>query len=771
MPADAFAALDDPSEWCAFGRALDTDPQGRWESHVTVDGLRCASCALTLESALTRVPGVERAEVNAASGRARVIWHAATVHPARWFEASSRLGYELTPELGHAARRDRQRADRRVLWRWLVATLCMMQVMMYAWPTYITAPGEIRPDILSLLRWASWVLTLPVLFFACGPFFSQSWRDLRERRVGMDLPVAVGIAITFAVSSIATFDPSGPLGADVYFDSLTMFVFFLLSGRWLEARLRSRSADTIERLMNRLPESVERCLPEGGYLRVPVSHLRVGDQVRVLPGEAFPGDGRIVAGRTSIDEALLTGESRPLARAQGGAVLAGSHNLAAPVEVRIDALGADTRFGQISALIRNAAVSKPRVARLADRVAGPFLLAVLALAVLAALWWWPTDPGRAVMIAVSVLIVTCPCALSMATPAAMLAAAAAFARRGVLLKDLHAVEALASVDTLIFDKTGTLTHGGLQLASIDPVGMADRGQALSLAVALASRSLHPASRALSAAWQAAQADASGAQDGLPARSQNGMSTPAWRVADAVEHPGEGIEAWVDRPGSGEPARRLRLGSAAFCGFDPDGHEGVRACLSDERGPIAVFRFTETLRADADDAIARLRRQHVDVRLLSGDQQSTVQALADRLRLPGRGDCTPEDKLAEIGQLQAQGHQVAMVGDGLNDAPVLAHAHVAIAMGQAVPLARAQADLVLLGEALDTIPAAIAIARRAVAIVQQNLTWAVLYNVVAVPLAAAGRMPPWLAGLGMAASSLLVVLNAARLARPTAAAQR
>ncbi|RYY57430.1 MAG: cation-transporting P-type ATPase, partial [Comamonadaceae bacterium] len=300
--------------------------------------------------------------------------------------------------------------------------------------------------------------SLPVLVFSCSPYFASAWRDLRAGRIGMDLPVALGLAITFAVSSAGTFDPAGPLGREVYFDAFTMFVFFLLTGRWLESRLRDRTAGALEALMNRLPDSVERRAADGVFRRVAVRRLAAGDVVRVLPGEAFPADGTVVAGNTAADEALLTGEARPVPRPCGSAVLAGSHNLDAVVEVRIDAVGPATRFAQIVALMERASLDKPRLARLADRVARPFLVAVLLAALLAFALWWSVDPGRALMAAVAVLIVTCPCALSLATPAAMLASAGALARGGLLVRNLQALEALASVDTLVFDKTGTLTH-------------------------------------------------------------------------------------------------------------------------------------------------------------------------------------------------------------------------------------------------------------------------------------------------------------------------
>ncbi|MBT2326713.1 cation-translocating P-type ATPase [Variovorax paradoxus] len=297
-----WSLLDDPAEWSSFGCALDGDTAaGRWESQVVVEGMHCAACAFTVEAALAQVPGVLKVEVNAASRRARIVWSSAVVKPSRWFEASAAAGYRLVPAGDTFMRARRSREAKLALWRWLVAGFCMMQVMMYAYPAYIAQPGDMTPDAAQLLRWASWVLTMPVMLFSCGPFFRSALRDLRLRRIGMDLPVALGIAITFVVSTAATFGSEGPLGGEVYFDSLTMFVFFLLTGRWLETRLRDRTAGALEALMNRLPDSVERLGTDGTFTRVAVRRLALGDVVRVLPGEAFPADGIVIVGDTTAD--------------------------------------------------------------------------------------------------------------------------------------------------------------------------------------------------------------------------------------------------------------------------------------------------------------------------------------------------------------------------------------------------------------------------------------------------------------------------------------
>ena len=746
--ASSIALLDDRQEWLRFSEQhtkAQTTGDGAcvWDSHVVIEGMHCAACAFTVEEALLAVPGVKRAEVNAATHRAKVVWDQSQVLPSQWMAAVARVGYGALPAADSSLRQARYAETRLALWRMAVAGFCMMQVMMYVYPTYVAGEGDITPDMINLLRWAAWVLSLPVMFFSCGPFFSNALRDVRLRQVSMDLPVALGMFITFVLSTVATFEPSGRFGGEVYYDSLTMFVFFLLTGRWLELRARDRTAGALEALMNRLPESVERRLNDGSYERVAVRRLLPNDVIRVLPGESFPADGVILEGRTQADEALLTGESRPQSRDVGDLVVAGSHNLSATVVVRVDQVGEGTKFSQIVALMEDASLQKPRLAQLADRVAKPFLLGVLVMAALAAAWWWPTNPGHALMIAVAVLVVTCPCALSLATPAAMLAAAGNLAKRGVLVRNLQALEGLATIDTLIFDKTGTLTQDGQRITQVwtSPSMRAD--ETLQIAASLAKHSLHPLSRALVAGYEA------------------GAKEQWLEVANLQEVVGQGLE--------GELNERFRLGSLAFTQAENKGLPKEAAIcqvhLCTDTQWLASWHLSEDMRADAVDTVQALKDMGLSVRLLSGDRPAAVAEMAHKVGIDqALGGCKPEDKLAQLQALQMQGAKVAMVGDGLNDGPVLAGAHVSMVLGHAVPLAQSKSDLVLMGSGLSVVVQSIRLARQTLKVVKQNLLWAALYNAVCVPLAVVGWLPAWLAGLGMALSSLLVVLNALRLTK-------
>ena len=746
-----FAALDDPQLWPEFFQRIGPVAAApHWESHLSVGGMRCAGCALALEQTLRAVPGVLEAQVGSASARARVVWSSAQALPSDWMRAAKAAGFDLLPAQNAQAQAQRRRDARLALWRWLVAGFCMMQIMMYATPAYFAQPGEIAFEDMQLMRWASWALSLPVLLFCATPFFRAAGAGLRERRISMDLPVALGILLTFGASSLGTFDPLGRFGREVYFDSLSMFVFFLLGGRWLEARLRQRTLGSLDALADRLPHSVLRLLAGGGVERVSAQRLRLGDRLRVLPGEAFAADGVLTQGVTSVDEALLTGESRPLPRRAGEPVIAGSFNLGGVVEMQVQGLGKDTRYGEIAVLMQSAATTKPRMAALADRMALPFLWAVLIAAALAAAYWWPQDPGHALAVAAAVLVVTCPCALSLATPAALLTSAGALARRGVLVRRLDALEALAGVDTVVFDKTGTLTQGRMALAATRTQEGLSEAQALAMAAALARHSLHPLSKALLAAFEA-----------------QGQSQDAWVAQDVAEQGGQGVRGGI-RPLSapkGQAPRWASLGSALLCGIADADAARPSVHLSDAQGWLASFEFAEQLRPDAAQTVAMLRQAGLQVLMFSGDQHSAAARIAGACGIEQAvGRCTPQDKLSRLAAMQAAGRKVAMVGDGLNDGPVLARADASFAMAQAVPLARAQSDFAVMGERLGEVAVTLLHARRAMRVVRQNLYWAAAYNAACVPLAVLGFLPAWLAGLGMALSSLLVVANAGRLVR-------
>lgn len=758
--------LDDPKRWGTFSSLVkpDTPDDHLWQSQVVIEGMTCGACALNVESALRAVPGVKSAHVNGATHRANVVWADNEVKPSNWFSAIDTAGYHAVPAQDHAARDASRLRLRQSLWRWAVAGFCMMQVMMYALPPYFAGPEGITPDMLSLLRWASWVLTLPVMFFSADVFTSAAWRDMRQGHISMDLPVALGLWVSFIVSTIAMFEPNGLFGDAVYFDSITMFVFFLLTGRWLEARLREKTAGSLESLINRLPDSVRRLNANQSFDVVATDEVRVGDVLEVRPAEVFPADANILQGETLVEEALLTGESKPLRRSMGESVMAGSHNVSQTVRVLVTQVGASTRFAQIVDLMQSASLHKPRLAILADRIAKPFLLAVLFAAALSAWLAWSVSPSHALMVAVSVLIVTCPCALTLATPAAMLSAAGTLARQGVLLRDVQTLETLAQVDTVVFDKTGTLTSDRLELQAMyssegvmssNDLGSTQSQHLVALAASMAQHSWHPYSRAV---------------------VQLLKDTPFVEGLSAItETMGQGLSAnWLSADDQ-QQAKSLRMGSLSFClswlgnsQVPPLAAQNAQVHLCNNQGWLASFAFREELRPEALETLQALQAQGLEVFLMSGDKVAAVQTIAQRLHISTGNfiaECKPQEKLHRVQALQALGRRVAMVGDGFNDMPVLAGAHVSFAFGEAVPLARARADVVVQGQHLKTIAQTLALAKRTRRVVMHNLVWAGVYNAVCVPLAFMGYLPPWLAGLGMALSSVVVVAYSLQLAQP------
>ncbi len=700
-----------------------------------IGGMHCAACAGAVEDAMRRVPGVLEAHVSAAAEAAEVRWNPDVVGPEAIAHAVRAAGYVATPDTSAAARAARRAESRTALWRLFVAGLCATQIMMLAEPTYLAAPGEITPEYTRLLDWGAWLLTLPVLLFAAAPIFSGAWRSLRRRRIGMDVPVSLGLAIAFVASTARSFG-DGAGRREVYYDSIAMFVAFLLVGRWLEMRARHRAEASLEDSTSRLPATALRVGADGVATRVGLETLAVGDRLRVPLGEAFPVDGRLVEGSTAADESLLSGESHPLPREVGDVVVAGSLNVGAPVDMLAERVGADTRAETIAALMRAARTQRPALLATVDRWAGPFLWTVLLLALGAYLAWRVVDPERALDAAIAVLIVTCPCALSLAAPSALIAAASRMGREGLLLRDLDAIARLARVRTLFVDKTGTLTTGEQGCTGLHALAVLAPGESTALAAkasSLAAWSSHPLARAVHSRWS--------------------PDVTIW--SGISEAAGRGMRA------RDESGAEWRLGSATWIGCPP--LPGIDMILAREGRPLVGFSCGEILRDDAAAAVRGLSNDGVDVHLLSGDEASRVREVALAVGIQdARAKQSPEDKLAALRDAQAGGACAAMLGDGINDAPVLARADVAIAMGSGAALARTQADAILLSNRLSDVTRARRLAQRTLRVIHQNLAWAALYNLACVPLALSGHLPPWAAGLGMACSSLVVVLNSMRL---------
>ncbi len=702
-------------------------PDGR-EITVVTDGMRCAACAWLIDRALAREPGVIEASANAITGRIRIAWDPQRTSLSRPLQRIAELGYRPYLASGEARERARRSERNRWLLRIGVAGLGAMQTMMFAEAAYFDSAGAMPLPTRDFLRWVTFLVATPVVFFSGWIFIEGMWRELVGRRLGMDTLIATSTLLAWSASVFETVRG----GPHVWFDAATMFVFLLLAARMLEQRARGIASAQVDAMARAKPAFAVRARSDGQRESVPLSALAIDDIVCVAIGDAVPADGKLIDASASFEEALLSGESRPVVRQVGDPVYAGTLCRDRPARLRATAVGSATRLSQIARLVEEAQSHRPPLARIAERIASHFVIALLFTAILVYLGWRIHDPQRAFEVTLSLLAISCPCALSLSVPAALATAHGALARFGVLALRPDALDRLARASDVVFDKTGTLTDGRPVVAQVTLFDDAiDRNDALRIAAALERDSGHPIAAAFA-----------------PFDDAN-------RTCEIGNAIGMGMQGVVE-------GRSWCLGQAAFAfGGDDDG--GL--WLGDGQHATARFALREIERDGARDTLDALRKQGLALHLASGDSDAAVDGIASRLgMMEVRARQTPEAKLDYIRALQERGRVVAMVGDGINDAPVLAGADVSIAMGSGAALAQRSADLVLNGTSLDAIPAAIDLARRTRRIIHQNLAWALGYNLLALPLAIFGMVTPWLAALGMAVSSLVVTLNALRLAR-------
>ena len=740
---------DDAADWQIYDRedmlaAFAESSDGTAEATIYVGGMYCAACSWLIETTMARVPGMLSADINPVTHRLRVRWHAADVGLGGILAALANLGYDPQPLTPESASRPELLEQRAALKRLLVASLGMMQVMMFAVGLYAGDFQGMEPDMQYFLRWVSLVVTTPVVLYSARPFFRSAWRGVIARAPGMDLPVSIAVTAAYVGSIYATLT-NAPA---VWFDSVVMFVFFLTLGRFLEMRARHRSVDRSTALSNVLPNTVTRCGADG-QITIPCSQLVAGDVVLVRPGESIAADGILIDGETAVDEALLTGEATPKPKSIGDPLLAGSINLDSMVQFRVETTGSDTTLGTISRMSERARYARPTYVQVADRIASTIVVAILIIAAVVGTFWYVTAPDRAFVVTLSVLVVTCPCALALATPAAFAAAGTRLAQLRLLVTNGNAIEALARSTRILFDKTGTVTRGAPVIEEIEILDDEfDEKQCLCIAAALETVSTHP----IASAFRATKYDVA--------------------ISDQSVAVGNGVSGTID-------GQQWRLGRASFVGaaFWPgrpyvpehmDVREGPAATgvyLGVEGRLVARFDISDELREDATDTISHLAELGLRAGLISGDGDTAVQHTAGKLGIDDyHANCSPEDKLEIIRTAQQKGETVIMVGDGINDAPVLAGADASIAPAHGAMLAQTNADIVLVGDSLGSVATAVLLSRQTMKIVTQNLAWAIVYNAAALPLAALGYVPPWAAAIGMSASSLIVVLNALRINR-------
>ena len=715
-----------------------------------IDGITCSACVWLAESALAKSPGVTQASVNHVTHRATIVWRANESSLGEILNTLTRVGLAGQPSGAANDFAARRKARRQALIELGVALLSMMQVMMFTLPLYFSATDDVSLEARLLMGWAALVLTLPAILYSARKFFTGAWRDLRNRRVSMDLPVALAIAATFGASSIALFQGTGVM----YFDSISMFIFLLLAARYLESWARESSLTLIERLTNAAPAAAW-VMPAYPHNRdgsmVAVAELKVGHVIRVASGEMVAADGVIVEGTSDFDESLLSGESHPLKRGTGEALMGGSLNLAGPVFMRVTRTGDKSVAALLRGLTEQALASRPKLSALSDRVARWIAPVTLGLSLLSALVWLMVDPAMSFPVAVAVLAVTCPCALALAVPAAQALATTRLAQEGLLIVRADTLEKIARATDIVFDKTGTVTTGHITIDSIELLGSLDRWQVLAAATALEAGSLHPIARALQ--------QASRANDG-------GETTTTATAIKLNSVGGAGVEGDIDDTG-------YRLGHQLFV-QQLVGHAAsvtnasTGSLFLGRRGEwLAAFTLSDPLKADAHETIAALCRRDMTIHLLSGDRYDFVEKVATTLeinKLNVKARQTPEQKLDYAAALKQRGAQIIAVGDGVNDAPLLGRADVSIAIGSGADLTRLTADAVLLSPNLRPLLTAQSVARKMVRIIHQNFYWAIAYNLIAIPLAMMGKISPAEAAIGMALSSMAVVANSLRLMR-------
>lgn len=701
-----------------------------------VDGISCAACGWLIEKRLTQLSGVTQATLNLGNHRLSISWDPLQTRLSTLLAEIKRIGYAAQPWEQDKASEHIAAENRRYLRRLGLAGLMFMQVMMATMGLYEEFNQDLTADMAIILRWVSLLMTTPVVFYSCVPFFYGAWRDLNNRRLSMDVSVSLAIGGAYLAGVWATVTNTG----EIYFDSVTMFAFFLLAGRYLERRARQRTVESTARLVSLLPPSAVRINSDGQPKRIMLDEVQPGDLLEVRPGETIPADGVIVDGISSVDESALSGEYMPLAKLKGDSVTAGTLNVESPLRIRVNAVGDKTRLSAIVQLLERAQSDKPRLGRLADQVAQYFLLTVLSAAVIVgSIWWWTVNGETAFWIVLAMLVATCPCALSLATPTALTTATGSLQKLGLLITRGHVLEGLTRINTVVLDKTGTLTEGRMTLERIETFPGQDSDTVLDLAQRLEARSEHPIARAF------------------------GRTTG--QAESVLSHPGRGLEGTCNGQllRIGKPDYVAELSGQAPLGL-PD-QPGQWLLLGSSEGPLAWFVLNDRVRHDAEQLISNLRSRGLRVILLSGDYPHVVDTMAHRLGIPEAiGNASPADKLAYVQQLQAEGARLLMLGDGVNDVPVLASADISIAMGEASDLAKTSADAILLSSQLSVLLRSLDMARQTRRIMLQNLSWATGYNVAILPLAALGMVTPAWAAIGMSASSLLVVLNALRLTR-------
>ncbi|HHQ4472176.1 heavy metal translocating P-type ATPase [Aeromonas sp. S41-2] len=706
------------------------------EIQLTVEGLTCAACAWLIERHLGNLAGLHYINVNTTTHRARIKWDPDRLSLSDILKGFAKIGYRAYPFQTHQQEALYAKEVRSYMFRLALAGLGSMQVMMCAVALYMDLFISVEEEFMVYFKWISLLLSTPIMIYSAQPFYVGAWRSLRQGHLSMDVSVSLALIGAFVASMWATVFNTG----EVYYDSITMFVFFLLLGRFLELRARRKASESSSNLARLVPIMATR-LDEDGEHEVAAKTLQVGDRVRVLAGATLPADGIILLGQASLNESMLTGEQLPLLKQAGDPVYAGTINTDAPLEIRVSHRIEESRLAQIMRLQDHALDDKPAIAQMADVLSRHFILVLLFIAAGVWTFWHFHQPEQAFWVTLAVLVATCPCALSLATPTALTSATARLTRAGILLRRGHVLDVLTRANRIVMDKTGTLTTGNISLTETEALGNLDAARCHAIARALEAYSEHPIARAFRSK-----------------AAEDAVLLAASKVTPVIGH---GIEGVID-------GRHYRLGSARWLGIS-DAQEtradGLVIYLADEDRALARFLLTDTLRPDAKALIQAFKAAGLKTTILTGDSSAQADEVARELGVDElvKG-VTPDGKLAYLKEHEAHGDISIMVGDGINDAPVLAGAHASFAMAGGTDLAKNSADAILLADDLSRLLDARALALRTRKIIKENFAWSIGYNLLVLPLAASGWLPPYVAAAGMSLSSLIVVTNSMRLNR-------
>ncbi|MCS0029478.1 heavy metal translocating P-type ATPase metal-binding domain-containing protein [Vibrio alginolyticus] len=693
------------------------------EVTLSLEGVSCAACAWLIEKQVSNTAGLVSIRVNTTTNRALLAWDKTQVRLSELLSVIHKLGYKAAPFEADKQEASYHRMMKQYLYRLGIAGLATMQVMMLAVALYLEVFGDLEPEFKNYFRWVSLIFATPVLLYSALPFYLNAWRSIKGRTLGMDVPVSIALIFAYVASLIATVTEQG----EVFFESISMFTFFLLVGRFLEMRARRKAAAASGNLLKLIPAIATTLDGE----QIPVKTLKVGDRIRVLPGEHIPADGKVISGRIHIDESMLTGESVHVVKREGDAVYAGTLNGDESFELEVMSSKADSMISNIVRLQDEAQHSKPKIAEIADVVARYFVGAILIISAGTWFYWHQTKPDDAFWIMLSVLVATCPCALSLATPTALTCATSRMGNFGILLRKGHVFETLCKINHLVVDKTGTLTKGDIEICDTKVLSDLPKEDCLSLAATLEAHANHPIARSF----------ASYANDDFV----------VYEVQNVI---GSGIEGIWN-------GKIVKIGSAVFVqGKESDESHAVYLSVDGEH--VASFYYRDPIRKESKAFVQRFADAGIKTTLLTGDSLSNARPVANEIGIDHVvASAKPEDKLAYLKSLDEDSITM-MVGDGINDAPTLAGAHLSVAMGGGTDVAKASADMTLLGDNLEKLLEARLLALRTRKIIRENLAWSLGYNLLILPLAVAGLVAPYIAVVGMSASSIIVVSNSLRL---------